>query len=267
MTEHRSSDVVLEVRGVSKFFGSVSALTNVSLTLRRGETLALLGDNGAGKSTLVKILSGLYKPDAGSILLEAEEANISDPHVARALGIETVYQDLALFDNLTAAENFFVGREPRRPAWLKRLAFVDKGHMRRATAAVLERLRVGVRDPSVPVGQMSGGQRQAVAVGRAEAFARRIIILDEPTAALGVRESRAVLELIKRLPERGISVILVSHNMEQVMEVADRAVVLRQGRNAGDAVPSPENHERIVSMIVGYSAMRDARQKERGVRR
>jgi ribose transport system ATP-binding protein len=245
---------VLEVRGVSKYFGSVAALTDVSFELHKGETLALLGDNGAGKSTMVKMLSGLYQPDAGEIRLDGEPVELHDAHAARRAGVETVYQDLALFDNLNAAENFFVGREPRRPAWARACGVVDRGQMRRRTREVLERLEVGVKDPAMPVGLMSGGQRQAVAVARAEAFARRIIILDEPTAALGLRESRAVNRLIRRLPERGVSVILISHNMQQVTELADRAVVLRQGRHVGDAVPTPEHHAEIVSMIVGASS-------------
>jgi D-xylose transport system ATP-binding protein len=251
MSDSNGATPLLEVREVSKYFGPVCALSNVSLTLERGETLALLGDNGAGKSTLVKMLNGLYGPDSGSILIDGDVVELSDAHDARAAGIETVYQDLALFDNLTAAENFFAGRELRRPRLMRSLGFVNKREMRRLTADVLRELEVGVKDPDLPVGLMSGGQRQAVAVARAEAFADRIIILDEPTAALGLRESRAVMNLIKRLPSRGISVILVSHNMEQVMEVADRALILRQGHRVGEAIPEPGQHEAIVSLIVG----------------
>ena len=173
------------------------------------------------------------------------------PSESRALGIETVYQDLALFDNRDPAANFFAGREVCTPGALGALGFVRRGRMEERTAEVLEDLQVGIRSSRSPVGLMSGGQRQAIAVGRAVAFASRVIVLDEPTAALGLRESAAVLRLIRRLPERGIGVLLVSHNLEQVMQVADRAVVLRQGVKVGEAEPSPENHEALVSMIVG----------------
>jgi ABC-type sugar transport system ATPase subunit len=245
---------LLEVRGATKRFGFVSALDDVSLALNRGEILALLGDNGAGKSTLVKCLTGVYTFDEGQILLDSEEVVIRDPRHAQELGIETVYQDLALFDNLTAAANFYAGRELAGPRWLGRLGFLRRRAMRRHTEEVLKRLRVGVHDPDTLIGLMSGGQRQAVAVARAEAFARRIIILDEPTAALGVRESRAVLDIIKRLPERGLSVIIISHNLEHVTEVCDRAVVFRQGKKVGEASATSENHELLVSMIVGSEA-------------
>lgn len=242
---------LLEVRDATKRFGFVTALDGVSLALHKGEVLALLGDNGAGKSTLVKCLTGVHALDEGQILLDSKEVTIADPHQARELGIETVYQDLALFDNMTAAGNFFAGRELTRPSWLGRFGFMRKGVMKERTEEVLKRLQVGVHDPDTLIGLMSGGQRQAVAVARAEAFARRIIVLDEPTAALGVRESRAVLDIIKRLPERGLSVIIISHNLEHVTEVADRAVVFRQGKKVGEAEATQENNELLVSMIVG----------------
>lgn len=245
---------LLEVRGATKRFGFVSALDNVSLSLNKGEILALLGDNGAGKSTLVKCLTGVYTFDEGQMLLDSEEVTVRDPRHAQELGIETVYQDLALFDNLTAAGNFYAGRELAGPGWLGRLGLLQRRAMRKHTEDVLKRLRVGVHDPDTLIGLMSGGQRQAVAVARAEAFARRIIILDEPTAALGVRESRAVLDIIKRLPERGLSVIIISHNLEHVTEVCNRAVVFRQGKKVGEAPATPENHERLVSLIVGSEA-------------
>jgi len=248
---HATDEVVLELEGVSKFFGPVTALSRIDLTLHRGEVLALLGDNGAGKSTLVRILSGLHKPDAGTISVSGVQTQFQRPQDARAAGIETVYQDLALFDNLTAAENFFVGREPYGPKWMGVLAPVGFKEMRRRTAARLSEMAVGIKDPSMPVGLMSGGQRQAIAVARAEQFARNIIILDEPTAALGVRETRSVVEIIKSLPAKGFSVILITHNMQQATELADRAIVLRQGHKVGEVIASPENEQEIVSMIVG----------------
>jgi D-xylose transport system ATP-binding protein len=243
--------LALAVRGLTKRFGAVMALEAVDLELRRGEVLALLGDNGAGKSTLIKCVSGVHAADAGMIEVGGEPVSPRSPSEARALGIETVYQDLALFDNRDPAANFFAGREMCTPAALGALGLVRRARMEKRTAEVLDDLRVGIRSSRTPVGLMSGGQRQAIAVGRAVAFASRVVVLDEPTAALGLRESAAVLRLIRRLPERGIGVLLVSHNLEHVMRVADRAVVLRQGVKVGEAEPSPENHEALVSMIVG----------------
>jgi D-xylose transport system ATP-binding protein len=244
---------VLEVRDVEKRFGATLALDRVSLTLGKGEILALLGDNGAGKSTLIKILSGVVKPDAGEIRIDGERVHIGSPHDARALGIETVYQDLALFDNFDAVGNFYAGREPVRPGWLGALGWVTDRSMARETGTLLDRLQVNIsRDDEI--GLMSGGQRQAVACARAIAFGKRIVILDEPTSALGARESGNVLRLISEAPEQGVSVILISHNLEHVMQVADRAVVLRQGTYVGEETPDAEHHESLVAMIVGSGA-------------
>jgi D-xylose transport system ATP-binding protein len=245
------STPVLEVRGARKSFGAVQALAGADLVVRAGEVVALLGDNGAGKSTLIKAMTGVHRIDEGEILVDGEPVVFKSPADSRAAGIETVYQDLAVFDNLAARANFFVGREQTRPRWMGRLGFLREGDMTREWERHIEDLRVIIPDPEQPLGVMSGGQRQAIAVARAAAFADRVLILDEPTAALGVRESRQVLDLVKRLPERGIAVVLISHNLEHVMEVADRAVVLRRGRNVGEERPTPENHERIVSLIVG----------------
>jgi D-xylose transport system ATP-binding protein len=242
---------VLAVKGLTKRFGAVTALDGVDLTLHAGEVLALLGDNGAGKSTLIKCVSGVHQPDDGTIEIGGEVVAPRSPADARRHGIETVYQDLALFDNRDPAANFFAGRELAAPGRLGALGLVRRREMEDATRRVLADLEVGVKSTRTPVGLMSGGQRQAIAVGRAVAFASRVVVLDEPTAALGVRESATVLELIRRLPARGVGVVLVSHNLEHVMRVADRAVVLRQGVKAGEAVPAPENHEALVSMIVG----------------
>ena len=218
----------------------------VSLALGEGEILALLGDNGAGKSTLIKILSGVVKPDAGEILIDGEAVSIGSPHHARELGIETVYQDLALFDNFDATGNFYAGREPVKPGWLGALGWVKDRSMTRETGELLDRLQVNIARGD-EIGLMSGGQRQAVACARAIAFGQRIVILDEPTSALGARESGNVLRLIAEAPESGVSVILISHNLEHVMEVAHRAVVLRQGRYVGEETPDAEHHERLVS--------------------
>lgn len=243
---------VLAVRDADKRFGAVHALKGVSLEAFRGEVLALLGDNGAGKSTLVKCISGVHGLDGGEVLLDGERTALHSPAAARRAGIETVYQDLALFDNLTPAQNFYCGREIAGPGWLPRgLRFLNARAMDREAAAVIERLKVSLPRFDAPVALMSGGQRQAIAVARATVFARKVVILDEPTAALGLRESRKVLDLIAQLKAEGNAVILITHNMEHVVELADRAVVLRQGRKVGELRPSRDNQRQLVSMIVG----------------
>jgi len=259
MSTNSSHDAtpVLEVVGASKTFGSVVALENVNLKLRRGEILALLGDNGAGKSTLIKALAGVHALDGGEIRLDDKPVRFRSSADARACGIETVFQDLAIFDNLNVIENLFIGREQSYLPFLGPLSFLRKRKMIEDWTRYTEVLEVRIRDPLQPVGLMSGGQRQAVALARTFAFAGRIVILDEPTAALGLREKRNVVRMIKRLAEQGISVILISHNMQEVMEVADRVSVLRQGRNVGECAAAASEQERIVSMIVGAQPQRD----------
>jgi D-xylose transport system ATP-binding protein len=242
---------LLEVRGAAKAYGAVRALRGVDLTVEAGEVVALLGDNGAGKSTLIKAIGGVHRLDAGEILVDGEPVELRRPADARALGIEVLHQDLALFDNLSAIANFHVGRELRRPRALRGLGLLDERAMAREFGEQVERLRVRIQDPRNEVGVMSGGQRQAIAVLRACAFAGRLVVLDEPTAALGLREAGEVLHLVRRLPDHGIAVVLISHNLEHVMQVADRAVVLRQGLRVGEAAPTPDHHEALVSMIVG----------------
>jgi D-xylose transport system ATP-binding protein len=245
----------LAVRGATKRFGAVLALDAVDLDVRGGEVLAVLGDNGAGKSTLIKCISGVHRLDAGSIEIDGAAVNLTSPAAARAHGIETVYQDLALFDNLDPAANFYAGRERCSPAWLPRpLRVLRRREMTDATVDVLERLQVTLPDGTQHVGLMSGGQRQVIAVARAAAFASKVVILDEPTAALGVRESRRVLDLILRLRDGGHAVIVISHAMDHVTEVADRAVIMRRGRKVGEEIPGPDSQERIVALIVGTSA-------------
>jgi ribose transport system ATP-binding protein len=243
---------VLSVRGATKRFGAVTALDGVDLDLHHGEVLALLGDNGAGKSTLIKCCSGALRLDSGSISMDGVEVAVHSPRDAQALGIETVYQDLALFDNLSPIDNFYAGRELAGPTWAPRsLRALRRQRMQTATRQVLDRLQVDLPELTSAVGLMSGGQRQAVAVSRAAAFASKVVILDEPTAALGVRESRGVLDLILRLRQEGMAIIVVSHAMDHVIEVADRAVVMRRGRKVGELIPSAETHHEIVSLIVG----------------
>ena len=247
-----SGPPALAVRGATKRFGAVLALDAVDLEIWRGQILALLGDNGAGKSTLIKCISGVHRLDEGVIEMDGEPRAIHSPAQARALGIETVYQDLALFDNLAPAENFYAGRELSGPSWLPAgLRFLDRKAMTAETGKLLDRLEVGLPNLSNQVGLLSGGQRQAVAVARAAAFASNVVILDEPTAALGVRESRRVLDLIVRLREADYAVIVISHALDHVIDIADRAVVLRRGRKVGEEIPTRENQQRIVSLIVG----------------
>jgi D-xylose transport system ATP-binding protein len=242
----------LRITGATKRFGAVLALDGVDLEVAHGEVLAILGDNGAGKSTLIKCISGVHRLDAGEIEIDGQPVSMTSPTVARALGIETVYQDLALFDNLDPAANFYAGRELAAPTWLPRgLQFLRRSSMTAETINTLKRLEVRLPDPGAHVGLMSGGQRQAVAVARAAAFASGVVILDEPTAALGLRESRGVLDLIVRLRDAGHAVIVISHAMDHVMEVASRAIVMRRGRKVGEAAPDRENQQRIVALIVG----------------
>ena len=243
---------VLVVDQARKRFGAVVALDGVSLQVGAGEVLALLGDNGAGKSTLIKAISGVHGLDEGSVTLDGEDVTGSSPMKMRELGVETVYQDLALFDNLPAAANFFAGREVASPTWLPRgLRVMSRRAMSQRTAELVDRLQVNLPDIDAPMALMSGGQRQAVAVARAVAFSSRLVILDEHTAALGLRESARVLGLIRRLKDHGVAVILISHSMDHVIEVADRALVLRRGRAVGEATPSAETQSQLVSWIVG----------------
>jgi D-xylose transport system ATP-binding protein len=235
-----TADAVLEVEGATKSFGAVAALSDVSLRLGRGEVLAVVGDNGAGKSTLIKCVSGAHRLDRGRVRVEGELVALRSPVHARQHGIETVYQDLSLFDNLSVVANLFAGRELTAPRRTRVLGWLRNRAMTSRVAEILAELEVNVPNLHAPVGLLSGGQRQAIAVARAVTFATRLVILDEPTAALG-----------KRLPERGVSVIIISHNLEQVAEVADRVMVLRRGAKVGEAPPDAEHHDRIVSLIVG----------------
>ena len=243
--------LVLSVREARKAYGFVTALAGGSLELHEGEIVALLGDNGAGKSTLIKAISGIVPLDSGEITLDGRPLRLRSPADARACGIETVFQDLAVFDNLTVSDNFLIGRERTWPRWLGPLGFLSAKDEQRQWREHASALSVGHVSPSHEIGLMSGGQRQAVAVARAVAFARRVIILDEPTAALGVRESDEILTMVKRLPEQGLSVIIVSHNMDQVVRVADRAVVMRRGRTVGAMAVRAGVQKDLVAMIMG----------------
>jgi ABC-type sugar transport system ATPase subunit len=243
---------VLAVRGGTKRFGGVLALDDVDVAVYAGEVLAILGDNGAGKSTLIQCMSGVHQLDSGVIEVEGDPVELHSPAAARAMGIETVYQDLALFDNLSPSANFYAGREIARPSWLPLgMRLLHRKSMAQTTMVVLNRLQVTLPDLDAPVGLMSGGQRQAVAVARVTAFNAPVVILDEPTAALGVREARRVLDLIHRLRDEGKAVVVISHAMDHVMEIADRAMVMRRGRKVGEVFPTDSSRDEIVSLIVG----------------
>jgi ABC-type sugar transport system ATPase subunit len=240
---------LLEAENVSKRFGGVHALKEVSLTLFPGEVLALAGDNGAGKSTLIKIISGVHHPDGGSLRYEGREIKFDDPHQARDCGIETIYQDLALADNLDVGANVFLGREPVRKIF--GLPFVDRRLMREEAEKTLQALEIHINRLAVPIGSLSGGQRQSVAIGRAIHWKARVLIMDEPTAALGVPEQRKVMEIISNLKESGVGIIFISHNLIDIFQVSDRIMVLRRGSKVGEVRTSETNSDNIVRLMVG----------------
>lgn len=258
--DQQNGEIALEVRDLSKSYGAVKALRRVSLELRRGDVLGLVGDNGAGKSTLVNCLSGSIHPDSGMILVDGAPVHIDNPHEARALGIETVFQDLALVEGLDVTKNLFLNRElPSRWPFLRWLGWMDKRKMYRETEQTLQRLSIRVPSVRQPVSSLSGGQRQSVAVGRAVAWGRHIVLMDEPAAALGVEQSRLVLDLIDRLREDEIAVLLVSHNMQHVIEVCTRVVVLRHGEKVGDVDVDDVTARDLVDLITGAAALESAR--------
>jgi fructose transport system ATP-binding protein len=247
-----SPPLALQAKGVVKRYGHVVALDGTDFELRAGEVMAVVGDNGAGKSSLIKALSGALLPDEGEILLDGRRVRFRSPMDARRAGIETVYQDLAVAPALTIAENLFLGREPRRRGFLGAvLRMIDRSRMVRESAAQMEALQIGVGSMSQTVETLSGGQRQAVAVARSAAFARHVVIMDEPTAALGVKETGMVLELIRRVRDQGLAVVLISHDIPQVFEVADRIHVQRLGRRAAVLNPRRISMSDTVALITG----------------
>jgi D-xylose transport system ATP-binding protein len=244
---------VLALEQVSKSFGPVQALQDVDFEVRPGEVVALVGDNGAGKSTLVKAIAGIHSVDSGQVLFEGQPVKITAPTDAVGLGIATVYQDLALCDNLDVVENLFLGREERAGGIAAVTRQLDETSMERQAHELLENLAVTITDVRSEVGTMSGGQRQQVAIARSLLGEPKVVLLDEPTAALGIVQTRQVLELIKRLRERGLGVVVISHNLADVFEVADRIVVLRLGRLAGVYDAKQTSNEEIVGAITGAS--------------
>jgi simple sugar transport system ATP-binding protein len=244
---------IYEARGVSKSYGSVLALQDVSLAVHAGESVGLVGDNGAGKSTLVKVMSGVHQPDSGAMYLDHVQRTWRSPHEALEAGIETLYQEAGLCPDLTVNANVFLGREQLLPGLLGKLGFLDNTTMARVTREELERVGVdlGVRRT---VNKLSGGQRQAVAIGRAITWARKVIILDEPTNHLGARQSGEVLRVMRGARERGLGVIFISHTLPHVLEVTDRIVVLRLGRVVVDEPTSSFTPDSLLKAITGLSA-------------
>jgi simple sugar transport system ATP-binding protein len=245
---------VLEGRGLRKAYGPITAVDGVDLSVRAGEITAIVGDNGAGKSTLVKMFAGAVVPDAGEILVEGRPAALRSPHDAREHGIETIFQDLALAPNRDVVANLFLGRELMLPGPLGALGVLDRPEMRRRAAEQVRSLGINIpRITGYPIGRMSGGQRQSVAVARAAYWAGTAMLMDEPTAALGVRESRKVLALARQVADRGLAVVLISHILPHVMELADRVVVMRHGQKVAEMTEDITS-DRLVSLIVGVDA-------------
>jgi len=247
-TTEQSVPARIELRDIKKSFGAVQALQGVNISLAPGEVLGLVGDNGAGKSTLMKILSGAQAPDSGSILLDGKEVRFSHPRDARAEHIEMVYQDLSLCEELDVAGNLFLGREPR---WGRLPGFVDRRRMHREAAEALDSLGIRIQYTDVPVANLSGGQRQSVAIGRALTFDPRVLILDEPTAALAVKEVEQVLELTREVADTGVSVILITHRLQDLFKVCDRIAVMYEGTNVADLDTASTSMEQLVQAIVG----------------
>jgi fructose transport system ATP-binding protein len=250
--------VVMQATGLVKRYGQVTALDGADFELRAGEILAVIGDNGAGKSSLIKALSGATIPDQGSIMLDGNPVHFKSPIDARKHGIETVYQDLAVAPAMTIAENLFLGRELRKPGIAGSLfRLIDKRAMLEQAAGYMQELKIGIRSMTQPLETLSGGQRQGVAVARSAAFAKHVVILDEPTAALGVKEGNMVLELIRRVRDKGLPVILISHNMPHVFEIADRIHIQRLGKRAAVVNPKAISMSDTVAVMTGAKPVED----------
>jgi len=248
MSETQNDNTMLEMKDVHKYFGSVRALRGVDFHVDRQEIVGLLGDNGAGKSTLIKVLTGFHTPTSGEIVFEGESVYIDSPHRARELGIETVYQDLALVPLMSIARNFWLGQEPTRRFGPMRL--MDQEKMAVEAADALADVGIHIRDANEAVGSMSGGERQSIAIGRAVYFGKKLLILDEPTSALSVGETRKVLEYTHAAKERGMSVIFITHNISQVHAVADRFTIISRGRKLGDFTKAEVSEDEVATMVM-----------------
>jgi fructose transport system ATP-binding protein len=257
------AEPILSLHGIAKHYGPVRALDAVDFEVAAGEIVSLVGDNGAGKSTMVKIMSGAVRPSAGEIRFAGRAVSFASPHDAREAGIETVYQDLAVVPELDAEANLFLGREWTGSGPISRF-FLDKRRMRRAAEEHIASLKVNLKSTRQPVGLLSGGQRQSVAVARSILWGRKVVILDEPTAALGVRESRGVLDLVLELRARGFGVVMVSHSMPHIFEVSDRIFVLRHGRRAGFVERAAVTMNDVVGMITGVAVSESMTVREAG---
>ncbi|HEY2699466.1 MAG TPA: ATP-binding cassette domain-containing protein [Pseudonocardiaceae bacterium] len=253
-----TNEIALEARNLVKRYGSVEALRGASFTARLGEVVALIGDNGAGKSTMVKCLSGAEIPDSGEILLDGKPVHIPSPTAARELGIETVYQDLAVAPDLDPAANLFLGRELKRKGILGTLGMLDKKAMRQQSIDEFARLGVQLQDIDGSIATLSGGQRQSVAVARSVVWASKVVFMDEPTAALGVVQRERVLDVIKKVRDTGVAVVLISHNMPEVLSVADRVEVMRLGRRVARFVAKDATLEDLVGAMTGALSQEDA---------
>ena len=244
-----SKNIVLEAKNISKYFGTITALENVNLTVRQGECLGVVGDNGAGKSTFMKVLSGLYKPSSGSLFFDGNKEILNSPTDSQNLGLEMVYQDLALAGNLPIGENIFLGREPTKNFGFLKL--LDYKKIKELSEAHLDKLKIHVKSAEQKVEELSGGQRQAIAIARATAFNSKIVIMDEPTAALAIKEVGKVLDLINSLKKMGVSVIIISHRMDDIFAVCDRVMALFQGTNFAESELSKTTRDEVIGWIMG----------------
>ena len=244
-----SNELLLEAKGITKYFGTITALENVNLKVHAGECLGVVGDNGAGKSTLMKVLSGLYKPSSGSLHFQGKEQVLNSPRDSQILGLEMVYQDLALAGNLPIGENIFLGREPTKN--LGFLKFLDFKKIKELTNAHLDKLKINVKSADQKVEELSGGQRQAVAIARSTAFNAKVVIMDEPTAALAIKEVGKVLDLINKLKSTGVGVIVISHRMDDIFTVCDRVMALFQGTNFAESQLDKTSRDEVIGWIMG----------------
>ena len=244
-----SNKTILEAKGISKYFGTITALEDVNLNVREGECLGVVGDNGAGKSTLMKVLSGLYKPSKGSLFFDGNLKVLESPRDSQNLGLEMVYQDLALAGNLPIGENIFLGREPTKNFGF--LKFLDYKKIKEMSEAHLDKLKIHVKSSDQKVEELSGGQRQAIAIARATAFNSKLVIMDEPTAALAIKEVGKVLDLINSLKKLGVSVIIISHRMDDIFAVCDRVMALFQGTNFAESELSKTSRDEVIGWIMG----------------
>jgi len=244
-----ANKIILEAKGISKYFGTITALENVNLSIKEGECLGVVGDNGAGKSTFMKVLSGLYKPSKGALYFNGNREILDSPRDSQNLGLEMVYQDLALAGNLPIGENIFLGREPTKKFGFLKL--LDYKKIKEMSEAHLDKLKIHVKSADQKVEELSGGQRQAIAIARATAFNSKLVIMDEPTAALAIKEVGKVLDLINSLKKMGVSVIIISHRMDDIFAVCDRVMALFQGTNFAESELSKTSRDEVIGWIMG----------------